>query len=62
MEAIISSIFEVIYLQARGTGDLQIAGMVGQILHLWLAPFLGARESDAFIDLQLKPKRTRQTR
>lgn len=54
MEAIISSIFEIIYLQARHAGEPQIAAMLAHIEHMWLAPFLGVRESDAFIDLQIE--------
>jgi len=61
MEAVISSVFEVIYLQARVSGEPQIAGMLGYIAHLWLTPFLGVEQSDAFIDGKLRgsaaPKR-----
>jgi AcrR family transcriptional regulator len=67
MEAIIASVFEVIYLQARAGEDLQIAGMLPYIAHLWLTPFLGVKAADAFIDKQQtkrkpagKGKRTRK--
>ncbi len=53
MEAIIASVFEVVYLQARAGKDLQLAGMLPHIAHLWLTPFLGVEEADAFIDSQL---------
>jgi AcrR family transcriptional regulator len=63
MEAVISSIFEVIYLQARVEGEPQIAAMLGYIAHLWLTPFLGVKEANAFIARRLgasKPRRRAQ--
>jgi AcrR family transcriptional regulator len=63
MEAVISSVFEVIYLQARRPHRMQIAGMLPQIAHLWLTPFLGVEESDAFIEHQTRrggPARARR--
>jgi AcrR family transcriptional regulator len=59
MEAIISAVFEVIYLQARDPSESQIAAMLGQIEHLWLTPFLGVSETNSFIDRQLRRKRVR---
>jgi AcrR family transcriptional regulator len=59
MEAIIASIFEVIYLQARAGEDLQIAGMLPYVVHLWLTPFLGPKRADAFIDKQMPKKATK---
>ncbi|HXP29339.1 MAG TPA: hypothetical protein VN804_06255, partial [Solirubrobacteraceae bacterium] len=53
MEAIITSIFEIVYLQARDHGTPEVAAMLPHIAHLWLTPFLGAGESDEFIDEQL---------
>jgi AcrR family transcriptional regulator len=53
MEAIIASVFEVIYLQTRGDGELRIAGALPHVAHLWLTPFLGVDETDDFIDRQL---------
>jgi AcrR family transcriptional regulator len=53
MEAIIASIFEIVYLQARDHGTPEVAAMLPHIAHLWLTPFLGAGESDEFIDEQL---------
>jgi hypothetical protein len=52
MEAIIASIFEIIYLQARLSSP-RIAGMLPYIAHLWLSPFLGVSEADELIDTQL---------
>lgn len=62
MEAIIAAIFEVIYLQARRGDELEVAGMLGQIAHLWLAPFLGVAEADAFIDSQMRPAKAPRSR
>jgi AcrR family transcriptional regulator len=53
MEAIIACIFEIVYLQAGGRARPQVAAMLPHVAHLWLAPFLGCRESDDFIDAQL---------
>ncbi len=41
MEATLASIFEIVYLQARAGENLQIAGMLSHIAHLWLTPFVG---------------------
>ena len=63
MEAIIASIFEVIYLQARNGEQLQVAGMLPYIAHLWLTPFMGPVEANRFIDSQAgKPKRGRKAK
>ncbi len=53
MEAIVASIFEVIYLQARHAETPRVTTMLGQIANLWLAPFLGCEESNRFIDSHL---------
>jgi AcrR family transcriptional regulator len=50
MEAIVGGIFELIYLQARDHGKPEVASMLPHIAHFWLAPFLGNRDSDEFID------------
>ncbi len=52
-EVIVTSIFEIIYLQARHEGKPRVAAMLPHIAHLWLTPFLGRRESDEFIDERL---------
>ena len=59
MEAIVASIFEVIYLQARRGDEMQVAGMLPYVAHVWLTPFLGAKESNRFIDAHQKPGRAR---
>ncbi|HTZ85424.1 MAG TPA: helix-turn-helix domain-containing protein [Solirubrobacteraceae bacterium] len=53
MEVIVTSIFEIIYLQSRDHRKPEVARMLPHIAHLWLAPFMGGRESDEFIDEQL---------
>jgi AcrR family transcriptional regulator len=55
MEAIISGVFEIIYLRSRERAEPKLASMLGQIAHLWLTPFLGTDEADAFIDSRLLP-------
>ncbi len=60
MEAIIAGIFEVIYMQARRREQAQIAAMFPHIAHLWLTPFLGVEESDAFIERKIKATRRRR--
>lgn len=52
MEVIVTSIFEIIYLQSRDRRKPEVARMLPHIAHLWLAPFMGGRESDEFIDAQ----------
>jgi AcrR family transcriptional regulator len=62
MEAIIAAVFEVIYIQARRGEDLQVAGMLPYIAHLWLTPFLGTAESNRFIDAQLRENGSRPSK
>jgi hypothetical protein len=57
MEAVVAAIFEIVYLQARRRRP-QIAAMLGQIVHVWLTPFFGVEQADAFLDAQL-PRRQR---
>ncbi len=53
MEAIVTSVFEVVYLEARRRGEPQIAAMLPHVAHLWLTPFMGSEETDEFIDRQM---------
>jgi AcrR family transcriptional regulator len=57
LEATTASAFEVIYLQARRGKDMQVAGMLPHIAHLWLTPFLGPQKADSFIDRQMTSSR-----
>jgi AcrR family transcriptional regulator len=54
MEAIVAGVFEIIYLQVRKRAKTQITAMLPHIAHLWLTPFLGSEEADAFIDEQMQ--------
>jgi AcrR family transcriptional regulator len=53
LEAVIATIFEIVYVQTRARGRPKMAGLLALLVHLCLAPFLGARASDALIDAQL---------
>lgn len=53
MEVIVTSIFEIIYLQSRDHRRPEVSAMLPHIAHLWLTPFLGVREADEFIDARL---------
>ncbi len=57
MEVIVTSIFEIIYMQARHAGKPEVATMLPHIAHLWLTPFLGSEEADKFIDGKLGKRR-----
>jgi AcrR family transcriptional regulator len=60
MEAIIAAVFETIYLQVRAGAESQLPAMLGQIEHLWLTPFLGVAEADAFIERQQRASKARK--
>jgi AcrR family transcriptional regulator len=51
--AIITTIFELIYHQARSGAKPKIAGLIGHVVFLCLAPFLGASAADEFIQQKL---------
>ena len=50
LEAIITSIFEIVYLEARKPGNSGVFGMRGHIAFMALAPFLGPSAANEFID------------
>jgi AcrR family transcriptional regulator len=52
LEAIIATIFEIAYHQARTSAKPQLAGLLSHMTFLWLAPFTGPAEANAFIDRQ----------
>lgn len=54
LEAIIATIFEIVYHQARASPRPQIAGLLAQFTFLCLAPFIGPTQANEFIDQQLK--------
>jgi AcrR family transcriptional regulator len=53
LEAIITAIFEIVYHQARASTQPKIAGLLGNITFLWLAPFTGSADANEFIEQQL---------
>jgi AcrR family transcriptional regulator len=53
LEAIITAIFETVYLEARKPGESQLPGMRGHIAFMALAPFLGADAANEFVDERL---------
>ncbi len=53
LEAIITSIFELVYREARGRKQPHVSGMLGPMAFLALAPFLGADDANRFIEQQL---------
>lgn len=53
LEAIITSIFEIVYREARAGRDPRLTGMLAHMVFLALAPFLGAEEANQFIDGRL---------
>ncbi len=65
LEAIVTTIFEIIYRQVRASPPAQIPGALPHIAHLWLTPFLGPDETNRFIDERQsakgRPKRPKKT-
>ncbi len=53
LEAIITTIFEIVYSQTRAGEELQLSGLVPHLSFLALAPFVGPEQADAFIDERL---------
>jgi AcrR family transcriptional regulator len=63
LEAIISTIFEIVYLHTRAGAKSKTAGLLAHFVHLCLEPFIGSASTDEFIDAELakldKPSRSR---
>jgi AcrR family transcriptional regulator len=53
MEAIVASVFEIIYLRIRAGEESQIGAALPDIMHMWLTPFLGTSAANEFIERQL---------
>jgi len=53
LEAIVTTIFEIVYRQARANARPQLAGLLAHMTFLWLTPFTGPAEANEFIDQQL---------
>ncbi|MGO8905541.1 MAG: TetR/AcrR family transcriptional regulator [Solirubrobacteraceae bacterium] len=54
LEAIITTIFELVYHQARRSAEPQLSTLMGHVAFLAMAPFLGAVEANRFIDANLR--------
>jgi AcrR family transcriptional regulator len=52
LEATITSIFEIVYLQVRGGKQPRVSAMLGPMAFLALAPFIGAKAASRFVDRQ----------
>jgi AcrR family transcriptional regulator len=50
LEAIITTIFEIVYRQARASDKPRLSGLLGHLMFLVLSPFSGALEANAFIE------------
>jgi len=51
LEASAAAVFELGYQQARRQdSELEVSGLLGHVVFIWLAPFLGAAETDALLD------------
>jgi AcrR family transcriptional regulator len=53
LEMIVTTIFEIVYLEARASSKPKTAGLVAHFAYLSLAPFLGTQSTNEFIDGQL---------
>ncbi len=52
LEAIIATIFEIIYLRARSSAKPRVAGLLGHAVHMCLAPFIGSDAAEDFLELK----------
>lgn len=55
LEAIITTIFEGVYLRARASRRPRLASLLAPITFLWLAPFLGPQAALELIAVKLSP-------
>ena len=53
LEAIITTIFEIIYREARASAQPQTTALLAHIVHLCLTPFMGSDRANLFIDAKL---------
>lgn len=59
LEAIVTAVFELGYRQAREGRDRQLSGLLAHAVFISLAPFLGAVETNRFLDQKIGPGRER---
>jgi len=50
LEAIITSVFEVVYREVRAGREAKLSGLLGHLVVLWLAPFIGMDAAAAFVE------------
>jgi AcrR family transcriptional regulator len=53
LEAIITTIFELVYVESRSSRRPQIASLLAHMTFVWLAPFIGPQKASEFIQLKL---------
>ncbi len=53
LEAIITTIFEIVYHQARASSAPEVSGLLGHMVFLVLAPFMGTKYANDFIDARI---------
>jgi AcrR family transcriptional regulator len=53
LEAIVTSVFEILYRQVRQSETPQVAAVLPELMHLSLTPFLGPVQTGRFIDGKL---------
>jgi AcrR family transcriptional regulator len=53
LEAIITTIFEIVYVQTRASAKPKTDGLLAHFVHLCLTPFIGAEATNEFIDGKL---------
>jgi AcrR family transcriptional regulator len=56
LEAIVTAVFELVYAQARASRRPRVTALLAQIAFLWLTPFVGADQANAFIESQLSER------
>ena len=49
LEAIVTTVFETIYQQARVGASSRLSGLLPYIAHVWLTPFIGAATANALV-------------
>ncbi len=58
LRAISAAAFELIYLEARRGPEMRIAGLLGNLVHVALAPFLGSARASELIEGLIEEERT----
>jgi len=53
LQAVIACVFEIVYRQARRSRKPKVRQTLGLMVFVWLAPFIGAAEANAFVEAKL---------